>query len=85
MAVEGLPPQSYFAAVSRATELIGRPVDLVDLDDDTPIVSYLRRSGELVCVESSPGASGGYVPPAYEQTRHAFGQFLGFLDRGGER
>jgi predicted nucleotidyltransferase len=51
MAVTGLPSQKYFSAVSRVSDLIGRPVDLVDLDDSTPLVRYLLASGELVRVE----------------------------------
>ena len=50
MAVTGLPPTVYFSAVSRASDLLGRPVDLVDLDDPTPLVRHLRGSGELVRV-----------------------------------
>jgi hypothetical protein len=50
MAVTGLPPQIYFSAVSKASDLFGRPVDLVDLDDPTPFVRYLLGSGELVRV-----------------------------------
>jgi predicted nucleotidyltransferase len=50
MAVTGLPPTVYFSAVSRASDLLGRPVDLVDLDDPTPLVRHLRASGELVRV-----------------------------------
>ena len=50
MAVSGLPALVYFSAISQASELIGRPVDLVDLDDDSGLVRYLRRSGELVRV-----------------------------------
>jgi predicted nucleotidyltransferase len=50
MAVKGLPPALYFTAVSRASDVFGRPVDLVDLDDPTPIVHYLRDSGGLVRV-----------------------------------
>jgi predicted nucleotidyltransferase len=50
MAVSGLPPFVYFSAVIQASELIGRPVDLVDLDDDSVRVRYLRGSGELVRV-----------------------------------
>jgi hypothetical protein len=51
MAVRGLPCQVYFSAVSKALDLLGRPVDLVDLDDPTPLVGYLLSSGELVSVE----------------------------------
>ena len=50
MAVEGLPPRLYFSAVSQASDLMGRPVDLVDLDDETPKTRYLRQSGELIRV-----------------------------------
>ena len=50
MAVSGLPPRVYFSAISQASDLIGRPVDLVDLDDDSGRVRYLRDSGELVRV-----------------------------------
>jgi predicted nucleotidyltransferase len=50
MAVSGLPPRVYFSAVSQASDLIGRPVDLVDLDDDSGLVRYLRGSGELIRV-----------------------------------
>lgn len=50
MAVSGLPARVYFSAISQASDLIGRPVDLVDLDDDTGLVRYLRSSGELVRV-----------------------------------
>ena len=50
MAVSGLPANVYFSAVSRASDILGRPVDLLDLDDDTPLVRHLLRSGELVRV-----------------------------------
>ena len=50
MAVSGLPPRVYFSAVNQASDLVGRPVDLMDLDDDTPLVRYLRASGDLVRV-----------------------------------
>ena len=50
MAVTGLPPKVYFSAVSQATELVGRPIDLIDLDDQSALVRYLRTSGDLVRV-----------------------------------
>ena len=50
MAVRGLPPSVYFSAISKAADLLGRPVDLVDLDEPTPIVRYLLGSGELIRV-----------------------------------
>lgn len=50
IAVRGLPPSRFFAAVSEATDALDRPVDLVDLDDPTPIVRYLLKSGDLLRV-----------------------------------
>ena len=50
MAVRGLPPSVYFSAVSKAADLLGRPVDLVDLDDARPIVRHLLGSGEQIRV-----------------------------------
>ncbi len=50
MAVSGLPAKVYFSAVSKASDLLGRPVDLLDLDDDTPLVRHLLGSRELVRV-----------------------------------
>ncbi len=51
MAVSGLPPRAYFSAVSKASDMLGRPVDLLDLDQETPLVRHLLRSGELVRVD----------------------------------
>jgi predicted nucleotidyltransferase len=50
MAVTGLPPKVYFPAISKASDLLGRLVDLVDLDDPTPLVRHLLGSGTLVRV-----------------------------------
>jgi len=51
MAVSGLPANVYFSAVSRVSDLVGRPVDLLDLDDNTPLVRHLLGSGDLVRVD----------------------------------
>jgi predicted nucleotidyltransferase len=50
IAVSGLPPKVYFSAVSKVSDVVGRPVDLVDLDDETPLVRHLVASGELILV-----------------------------------
>jgi predicted nucleotidyltransferase len=50
MAVSGLPAKVYFSAVSQASDILGRPVDLVDLDDETPLVRHLLGSKELIRV-----------------------------------
>ena len=50
IAVTGLPPDVFFSAIAKASDILGKPVDLVDLDDRTPRVRYLIGSGELVRV-----------------------------------
>jgi predicted nucleotidyltransferase len=47
LAVAGLPPARFLEAMAQATEILCRPVDLVDLDEDTPFTRYLREEGEL--------------------------------------
>jgi len=47
LAVSGLPPDLFFRAMSRAAKILGRPLDLIDLDEDTPLTRYLRHEGEL--------------------------------------
>lgn len=50
IAVTGLSPKLYFSAASKVSDIFHRPVDLLDLDDETPIVRYLLTSGDLVRV-----------------------------------
>jgi predicted nucleotidyltransferase len=47
LAVKGLSPELFFKAMSRAADIFGRPVDLVDLDDESPFVYYLKEEKEL--------------------------------------
>ena len=47
MAVAGLPPRAFFQAMGRASDILGLPVDLVDLDEDNPFVSHLKTRGKL--------------------------------------
>jgi predicted nucleotidyltransferase len=50
MAVSGLPPEVYYRAAAAASDVLGRPLDLVDLDEDTPFTRYLKTENELVRV-----------------------------------
>ncbi len=50
LAVSGLPPQVFFRAMAQASRALGRPLDLVDLDEDNPFTSYLKNEGELLRV-----------------------------------
>lgn len=47
LAVAGLPPERFFPVMARLADLFDRTVDLVDLDDRTPFIAYLRRKGLL--------------------------------------
>ena len=47
LAVSGLPPARFFRAISIAWDILGRPVDLLDLDRPTPRADYLKRKGDL--------------------------------------
>lgn len=47
LAVAGLPPERFFPVMARLADLFDRAVDLVDLDDRTPFIAYLRRKGLL--------------------------------------
>jgi len=47
IAVSGLPPQVFFRAMSDAERALGCPLDLIDLDEDSPFTRYLKSEGEL--------------------------------------
>ena len=47
MAVSGPPPEVFFRAMAAAHDALGRPLDLVDLDEDNPFTRYLKEEGEL--------------------------------------
>jgi predicted nucleotidyltransferase len=51
MAVRGLPPSLFFRAMSKASDVLHRPLDLIDLDDDNPFSRYLNDKGDLLRVE----------------------------------
>jgi len=50
LAVSGLPPSIFYRIGARISDLMGRSVDLLDLDTDTPFTRYLRAENELVRV-----------------------------------
>ncbi|MEK7403744.1 MAG: nucleotidyltransferase domain-containing protein [Acidobacteriota bacterium] len=50
LAVSGLPPQVFFRAMSKVSDVPGRQIDLIDLDEDSPFARYLRENGELLRV-----------------------------------
>lgn len=50
LAVAGLPPSVFYRMGARVSDLVGRSVDLIDLDINTPFTRYLREENELVRV-----------------------------------
>lgn len=48
LAVSGLPPAVFYRMGARISDLLGRSVDLVDLDISTPFTRHLRAENELV-------------------------------------
>jgi predicted nucleotidyltransferase len=50
LAVSGLPPEVFFRAMAAAHDALGRPLDLVGLDEDNAFTRYLKSKGELVRV-----------------------------------
>jgi len=50
IAVSGLPPEVFFRAMAAAHDALGRPLDLIDLDEDNPFTRYLKNKGELLRV-----------------------------------
>lgn len=51
LAVSGLPPEQFFSAMGAVGGTLNQSLDLVDLDEDTPFVRYLKEEKELVRVE----------------------------------
>jgi len=50
LAVSGLPPSVFYSVGAKVSDLIGRTVDLIDLDKNTPFTRYLLAENELIRV-----------------------------------
>jgi hypothetical protein len=50
MAISGLPPGVFFRATAKASRALGRPIDLIDLDEDNPFTRSLKEERDLQCV-----------------------------------
>jgi predicted nucleotidyltransferase len=47
LAVSGIPPDKFFEAMGRAEDVLNREIDLIDLDENTPFIRFLKSHGEL--------------------------------------
>ena len=50
LAVSGLPLRRYLDALGAVIDILQVPVDLVDLDQETPFPRHLKEEGRLVRV-----------------------------------
>lgn len=50
LAVRGVSPSRFLEALGVAWDTVGRPVDLINLDIDSPFTRYLEEKGGLVRV-----------------------------------
>jgi len=50
LAVEGLQPALFFGAMTRVGKVLGRSLDLIDLDEPSSFTRYLKEEGKLVRV-----------------------------------
>ncbi|MEW5692959.1 MAG: nucleotidyltransferase domain-containing protein [Candidatus Hydrogenedentota bacterium] len=46
IAVSGLPEERYFEIMAKITDVLKRPVDLIDLDEKTIFTEYLKNDSE---------------------------------------
>lgn len=51
LAVSGIPPEKFFEAMGDTFGAIKKEIDIVDLDENTPFIEYLKTHGELQRVE----------------------------------
>jgi predicted nucleotidyltransferase len=47
IAVSGIPPEKFIRAMGDTADILKKPLDLVDLDEETPFTRYLREEREL--------------------------------------
>lgn len=50
LAVRGMPPEHFYRAVGETCLAVSIPVDIVDLDESSPALDYLREHGEFLRV-----------------------------------
>ncbi|MCI0496530.1 nucleotidyltransferase domain-containing protein, partial [candidate division KSB1 bacterium] len=50
LAVSGLPAENFFQAMGKACDVLERPLDLIDLDEENLFSNYLKAKGKLLHV-----------------------------------
>ncbi len=50
LAIRGMPPEHFYRAVGEVCSAVAIPVDIVDLDESSPALDYLRENGDFLRV-----------------------------------
>ncbi len=50
LAIRGMPPEHFYRAVGEICSTLSVPADIVDLDDSSPSLDYLREHGDFLRV-----------------------------------
>jgi predicted nucleotidyltransferase len=50
LALSGLDPDKFYRVAGKAEDMLGKSLDLVDLDEQTPFIRALKDNGELKLV-----------------------------------
>lgn len=48
LAVEGVPEGQFFKFFAKIMWALSKPVDMVDMSDDLPIVQIIRKTGKVI-------------------------------------
>jgi len=49
-AVKGIPPEKFYSVLAELMDVLSRPVDLVDIDENRPFIVHLSGKPEFVRV-----------------------------------
>ncbi len=50
LAVRGMPPEYFYRAVGEVCSALSVPADIVDLDESSPTLDYLKKHGDFLRV-----------------------------------
>jgi len=50
LAIRGMPPEHFYRAVGEVCSALSIPADIVDLDESSPALDYLKEHGDFLRV-----------------------------------
>ncbi|MCX7044403.1 MAG: nucleotidyltransferase domain-containing protein [Candidatus Sumerlaeota bacterium] len=48
LACRGIPPEIFYAVAGKIERVVGKPVDLIDLTDNTPFTQRVEKIGQVL-------------------------------------